>query len=69
LLLRSTLLLLLTFNRPATKRTIFKPSIFTASTIPSTAVQRPMAASKKNEIFVDIFEKLTVTNHYHPLFV
>jgi AP-4 complex subunit mu-1 len=42
----------------------FRPSIFTQNTISSVAVQRPIQTkakeNKKNEIFVDIFEKITV---------
>eukprot|EP00347_Sterkiella_histriomuscorum_P012152 403369694 len=43
----------------------FRPTIFSSNTIPSTAIQRPLSQitdkkSMKNEIFVDIFEKLTV---------
>jgi len=43
----------------------FKPNIFTSNTISSIAVQRPVnlkdeKKNKKNEIFVDIFEKISV---------
>lgn len=43
----------------------FRPNIFSQNTIPSTAIQRPLSQitdkkNMKNEIFVDIFEKLTV---------
>ena len=43
----------------------FKPSIFSSNTVASTAIQRPLSQitdkkNMKNEIFVDIFEKLSV---------
>ena len=53
------------------QQSTFKPSIFSSNTIPSTAIQRPMSQitdkkNIKNEIFVDIFEKLTVIiTSYH----
>jgi len=50
------------------QKSSWKPKIFKSSTVASTAIQKPIGAldskkSKKkqsNEIFVDIFEKLTV---------
>lgn len=44
----------------------FKPSIFSSNTVASTAIQRPLSQitdkkNMKNEIFVDIFEKLSVS--------
>lgn len=44
----------------------FKPNFFSQQTISSIAVQRPVGLNnekknKKNEIFVDIFEKISVT--------
>lgn len=37
------------------------PSFFNPNTVPSSAVQRPVAGKKqKNEIFVDVFEKISV---------
>ena len=44
----------------------FTPSIFSSNTISSTAIQRPLSQitdkkNMKNEIFVDIFEKLSVS--------
>jgi len=39
----------------------FRPSFLSSSTLPPTAIQRPMSTKKqKNEIFVDILEKVTV---------
>jgi AP-4 complex subunit mu-1 len=39
----------------------FKPSFLTPNTVPSTEVQRPLSSKKnKNEIFVDVFEKVSV---------
>ena len=43
----------------------FRPTLFSSNTIPSTAIQRPLSQitdkkNMKNEIFVDIFEKLSV---------
>jgi AP-4 complex subunit mu-1 len=51
-------------NKPTTGSN-FRPTIFSSNTIASTAIQRPMSQitdkkNMKNEIFVDIFEKLTV---------
>lgn len=48
------------------KKTTWIPKIFKASTVSSTAIQKPISKldnkkDKKNEIFVDIFEKLTVS--------
>lgn len=48
------------------KKVSFIPKIFKQSTISSTAIQKPISKldnkkDKKNEIFVDIFEKLTVS--------
>ena len=49
------------------QKSSWKPKIFKSSTVASTAIQKPISSldSKKkkkqsNEIFVDIFEKLTV---------
>jgi len=47
------------------KTSTFRPSIFSSNTIASTAIQRPVSQitdkkNMKNEIFVDIFEKLSV---------
>lgn len=40
---------------------LLKPNFLTPNTVPYTAVQRPVASKKqKNEIFVDIFEKVSV---------
>lgn len=49
------------------KKTSWVPKIFKASTVSSTAIQKPISKldnkkDKKNEIFVDIFEKLTVSS-------
>ena len=49
------------------KKTTWIPKIFKASTVSSTAIQKPISKldnkkDKKNEIFVDIFEKLTVSS-------
>ena len=41
----------------------FRPSFFTPNTVSSVVVQRPITSkndNKKNEIFVDIFEKISV---------
>ena len=51
----------------AKKKTSWVPKIFKQSTISSTAIQKPISKldnkkDKKNEIFVDIFEKLTVSS-------
>jgi AP-4 complex subunit mu-1 len=48
-----------------TKTSSFTPAIFSSNTISSTAIQRPLSQitdkkNMKNEIFVDIFEKLSV---------
>ena len=48
------------------KKHSFIPKIFKQGTISSTAIQKPISKldnkkDKKNEIFVDIFEKLTVS--------
>jgi len=48
------------------KKSSFVPKIFKSSTVSSTAIQKPISRldnkkDKKNEIFVDIFEKLTVS--------
>ena len=48
------------------KTSSFTPSIFSSNTISSTAIQRPLSQitdkkNMKNEIFVDIFEKLSVS--------
>ena len=48
----------------------FKPSIFSSNTVASTAIQRPLSQitdkkNMKNEIFVDIFEKLSVSIIMH----
>lgn len=50
---------------PQPKKSTWKPSFFKSSTVSSTAITKPIQKldhkkSKKNEIFVDIFEKLTV---------
>lgn len=51
------------------KKHSFIPKIFKQGTISSTAIQKPISKldnkkDKKNEIFVDIFEKLTVSKIY-----
>lgn len=55
------------------KRT-WVPKIFKQSTISSTAIQKPISnldnkKDKKNEIFVDIFEKLTVLFNANGLMI
>jgi AP-4 complex subunit mu-1 len=47
------------------KTSTFTPTIFSSNTVSSTAIQRPLSQitdkkGMKNEIFVDIFEKLSV---------
>ena len=53
------------------KKKSWKPKFFKSSTVASTAIQKPISKidtsskskkKQKNEIFVDIFEKLTVSN-------
>lgn len=48
------------------KTSTWKPSFLKSSTVSSTAIQKPISnldakKTKQNEIFVDIFEKLTVS--------
>ena len=48
------------------KKKSWKPKFFKSSTVASTAIQKPIQKldskkKTKNEIFVDIFEKLTVS--------
>ena len=52
------------------KKKSWKPKFFKSSTVASTAIQKPISKidtsskskkKQKNEIFVDIFEKLTVS--------
>ena len=50
------------------KESTFRPTFLSTNTISSTAIQRPMSQitdkkNMKNEIFVDIFEKLSVIYH------
>ena len=53
----------------------FAPRIFSSNTVASTAIQRPLSQitdkkNMKNEIFVDIFEKLSVSHsHFHAIFL
>ena len=52
--------------KAAAKKTGWRPKIFKSSTVASTAIQKPIQKldakkTKTNEIFVDIFEKLTVS--------
>lgn len=52
-------------GQPSKQNQGFKPSIFSSNTAPSSAITRPVSKitdkkNMKNEIFVDIFEKLTV---------
>ena len=52
--------------KTAAKKTGWRPKIFKSSTVASTAIQKPIQKldakkTKTNEIFVDIFEKLTVS--------
>lgn len=56
-------------NHDKKKKSSWKPKFFKSSTVASTAIQKSVATktdgkkrkSQKNEIFVDIFEKLTVS--------
>jgi AP-4 complex subunit mu-1 len=52
-------------QKQAASTSTFRPTMFSNNTVSSTAIQRPMnkltdKKNMKNEIFVDIFEKLTV---------
>ena len=52
--------------KTAAKKTGWRPKFFKSSTVASTAIQKPIQKldakkTKTNEIFVDIFEKLTVS--------
>lgn len=53
-------------SQPSLPKKTWKPSFMKSSTVSSTAIQKPISAldkqrKSKNEIFVDIFEKLTVS--------
>ena len=58
---------LIATKNPAKKTTSsWRPKFFKSSTVASTAIQKPISnldakKTKTNEIFVDIFEKLTVS--------
>jgi len=66
---------LIATKNPAKKTTSsWRPKIFKSSTVASTAIQKPISnldakKTKTNEIFVDIFEKLTVSANFKPDFV
>lgn len=54
-------------SKDGKKKSSWKPKFFKSSTVASTAIQKPISKldgkkrkNQKNEIFVDIFEKLTV---------
>lgn len=60
-------------QQQAKKTSSWKPKFLKSSTVASTAIQKPISKlddkkQKQNEIFVDIFEKLTVSVLlvYHP---
>lgn len=55
-------------DKDGKKKSSWKPKFFKSSTVASTAIQKPISKidgkkrkNQKNEIFVDIFEKLTVS--------
>ena len=51
------------YNKIIFRNMTFRPSFFTPNTVSSVVVQRPITTkndNKKNEIFVDIFEKISV---------
>lgn len=57
-------------SKDGKKKSSWKPKFFKSSTVASTAIQKPISKldgkkrkNQKNEIFVDIFEKLTVSQN------